>query len=36
MLVMCSLAVCKAQNGAYVHEKAMFSAALLVALGFGA
>jgi hypothetical protein len=32
---MCSLAVCKAQQGMCGHEKVMFSVALLAAIGFG-
>jgi hypothetical protein len=36
MSVMCSLAVCKAQEGMCGHEKVMFGVALLAAIGFGA
>lgn len=36
MSLMCSLAVCKAQQGMCGHEKVMLSVALLAALGFGA
>jgi hypothetical protein len=36
MSVMCSLAVCKAQEGLCGHEKAMLSVAVLAAIGFGA
>lgn len=36
MSLMCSLAVCKAQQGMCGHEKVMFSVALLAAIGFGA
>lgn len=36
MSLMCSLAVCKAQEGMCGHEKVMLSVALLAALGFGA
>jgi ABC-type uncharacterized transport system permease subunit len=36
MSVMCSLAVCKAQQGMCTHEKAMLSIAVLAAVGFGA
>ncbi len=36
MSVMCSLAVCKAQQGMCGHEKAMLSVALLAAVGLGA
>ena len=36
MSVMCSLAVCKAQEGLCGHEKAMLSVALLTAIGLGA
>jgi hypothetical protein len=35
MAIMCSLAVCKAQQGMCGHEKAMLSVALLAAIGFG-
>ena len=35
MLVMCSLGVCKAQQGMCGHEKAMLSVALLAAVGLG-
>jgi hypothetical protein len=35
MAIMCSLAVCKAQEGMCGHEKAMLSVALLAAIGFG-
>jgi len=35
MAIMCSLAVCKSQEGMCGHEKAMLSVALLVAIGFG-
>lgn len=34
MSLMCSLAVCKAQEGPCGHEKVMFSIALLAAIGF--
>ncbi len=36
MSVMCSLAVCKAQQGMCGHEKMMLSVAVLAAIGFGA
>jgi hypothetical protein len=36
MSVMCSLAICKAQQGMCGHEKAMLSVALLAAVGLGA
>lgn len=36
MSLMCSLAVCKAQEGMCGHEKAMLSIAVLAAIGFGA
>ena len=36
MSVMCSLAVCKAQQGMCGHEKAMLSVALLAVVGLGA
>jgi hypothetical protein len=36
MSVMCSLAVCKAQQGMCGHEKLMLSAAVLAAVGLGA
>ncbi len=36
MSLMCSLAVCKAQEGLCGHEKAMFGVALLAAFGLGA
>ena len=36
MSVMCSLAVCKAQEGMCGHEKVMLSIALLAAVGLGA
>ena len=36
MSVMCSLAVCKAQQGMCGHEKVMLSVALLAVLGLGA
>ncbi|MDO8356392.1 MAG: hypothetical protein Q7U76_08400 [Nitrospirota bacterium] len=36
MSVMCSLAVCKAQEGLCGHEKVMLSVAVLAAIGFGA
>lgn len=36
MSVMCSLAVCKAQQGLCGHEKVMLSVALIAAIGFGA
>jgi hypothetical protein len=36
MAVMCSLAVCKAQEGMCGHEKVMLSIALLAAFGVGA
>jgi hypothetical protein len=36
MSVMCSLAVCKAQQGMCGHEKVMLSVAVLAAVGFGA
>ncbi len=36
MSVMCSLAVCKAQQGMCGHEKVMLSIAVLAAIGFGA
>ena len=36
MSVMCSLAVCKAQEGMCGHEKVMLSVVLLAAIGFGA
>ena len=35
MSVMCSLAVCKAQQGMCGHEKVMFSVALLAVVGLG-
>jgi hypothetical protein len=35
MAIMCSLAVCKAQQGMCGHEKGMLSVALLAAIGFG-
>jgi hypothetical protein len=36
MAIMCSLAVCKAQEGMCGHEKVMLSVAALAAIGFGA
>lgn len=36
MAIMCSLAVCKAQEGMCGHEKVMLSVTLLAAIGFGA
>lgn len=36
MSIMCSMAVCKAQQGLCGHEKVMLSIALLAALGAGA
>jgi hypothetical protein len=36
MSVMCSLAVCKAQQGMCTHEKAMLSVAVLAVVGLGA
>ena len=36
MSVMCSLAVCKAQEGMCGHEKVMLSVAMLTAIGLGA
>ena len=36
MSMMCSLAVCKAQQGMCGHEKVMFSVALLAVLGLSA
>jgi hypothetical protein len=36
MAIMCSLAVCKAQEGMCGHEKAMLSIALLAVIGLGA
>ncbi len=36
MSVMCSLAMCKAQQGLCGHEKVMLSVALIAAIGFGA
>jgi hypothetical protein len=36
MAIICSLAVCKAQEGMCGHEKAMLSVALLAAFGLGA
>ena len=36
MSFMCSLAVCKAQEGMCGHEKVMLSVAMLVAIGLGA
>lgn len=36
MSLMCSLAVCKVQEGLCGHEKAMFSVVLLAAVGLGA
>ena len=36
MSVMCSMAVCKAQEGMCGHEKAMLSVAVLAAIGIGA
>jgi hypothetical protein len=36
MAIMCSLAVCKAQQGMCGHEKVMLSVAALAAIGFGA
>lgn len=36
MSLICSLSVCKAQQGMCGHEKAMLSVAILVAIGFGA
>lgn len=36
MAIMCSLAVCKAQEGLCGHEKAMLSVALLAVFGLGA
>jgi hypothetical protein len=36
MSVICSLAVCKAQDGMCGHEKVMLSVALLAAFGVGA
>ena len=36
MSVMCSLAVCKAQEGMCGHEKVMLSVTLLAAIGLGA
>jgi len=35
MSVMCSLAVCKAQEGMCGHEKVMLSVALLAVIGCG-
>ncbi len=35
MSVMCSLAVCRAQEGLCGHEKVMLGVALLAAVGFG-
>jgi hypothetical protein len=35
MSLMCSLAVCKAQEGLFEHEKVMLGSALLAALDFG-
>ena len=35
MSVMCSLSVCKAQEGMCGHEKVMLSVALLAVIGFG-
>ena len=35
MSVMCSLAVCKAQEGLCGHENVMLRVALLAAIGFG-
>jgi len=36
MSLICSLSVCKAQEGMCGHEKAMLSVAILAAIGFGA
>lgn len=36
MSVMCSLAVCKVQEGMCRHEKLMLSVAMLAAIGLGA
>ena len=36
MSVMCSMAVCRAQQGMCGHEKAMLSVAVLAAIGLGA
>lgn len=36
MSVMCSLAVCKAQEGLCSHEKAMLGIALITVAGLGA
>jgi hypothetical protein len=36
MSILCTLAVCKAQQGMCGHEKAMFSVALLAVIGLGA
>ena len=36
MAIICSLAVCKAQDGPCGHEKAILSVALLAAFGLGA
>ncbi|HXX73602.1 MAG TPA: hypothetical protein VEI50_00555 [Nitrospiraceae bacterium] len=36
MSLMCSFAICKAQEGMCGHEKVMLSVALLAAIGFGA
>lgn len=36
MSLICSLSVCKAQQGMCGHEKAMLSVAILAAIGFGA
>ena len=36
MSVMCSLAVCKTQEGMCGHEKVMLSVAMLAAIGLGA
>lgn len=36
MSLMCTLSVCKAQEGMCGHEKAMLSVALLAAIGLGA
>jgi hypothetical protein len=36
MAIICSLAVCNAQEGMCGHEKAMLSVALLAAFGLGA
>ena len=36
MSVMCSLAVCKTQEGMCGHDKVMLSVAMLAAIGLGA